>query len=100
MITAAGYEWSQVEPAVFGTLLGCTLDLKECAKLGSYYTTEGFALHDPIKKLDVLAVRDLGVRVIAKPPLGLRGFGALLQPLPEWAVSANQSMRWQARASC
>lgn len=38
LITAAGYEWTQVEPAIFGTLLERALDPKERAKLGAHYT--------------------------------------------------------------
>jgi hypothetical protein len=38
LITAAGYDWTQVEPAIFGTLLERALDPKERAKLGAHYT--------------------------------------------------------------
>ena len=38
LIEAAGYEWTQVEPAIFGTLLERALDPKERAKLGAHYT--------------------------------------------------------------
>jgi hypothetical protein len=38
LIKAAGYEWTQVEPAIFGTLLERALDPKERAKLGAHYT--------------------------------------------------------------
>ena len=38
LIKAASYEWTQVEPAIFGTLLERALDPKERAKLGAHYT--------------------------------------------------------------
>ena len=38
LIEAASYDWTQVEPAIFGTLLERALDKRERAKLGAHYT--------------------------------------------------------------
>ena len=38
LLTAAGKDWREVEPAIFGTLLEQALDPKERAKLGAHFT--------------------------------------------------------------
>ena len=40
--TAAGRNWRDVEPAIFGTLLERALDKKERAKLGAHYTPRAY----------------------------------------------------------
>lgn len=42
LIEAARYEWTDVEPAIFGTLLERALDPKERAKLGAHYTPRAY----------------------------------------------------------
>lgn len=42
LIEAAKYDWSKVEPAIFGTLLERALDPHERAKLGAHYTPRAF----------------------------------------------------------
>ena len=42
LIEAAASDWTQVEPAIFGTLLERALDPKERAKLGAHYTPRAF----------------------------------------------------------
>ena len=39
---AAGRDWREVEPAIFGTLLERALDKKERAKLGAHYTPRAY----------------------------------------------------------
>ncbi|WP_354416026.1 class I SAM-dependent DNA methyltransferase [Mesorhizobium shonense] len=39
---AAGKDWSDVEPAIFGTLLERALDPRERSKLGAHYTPRGY----------------------------------------------------------
>ena len=39
---AAGKDWSDVEPAIFGTLLERALDARERAKLGAHYTPRAY----------------------------------------------------------
>ncbi|MEE7463116.1 hypothetical protein MFUR16E_18630 [Methylobacterium fujisawaense] len=39
---AAGKDWSDVEPAIFGTLLERALDSRERAKLGAHYTPRAY----------------------------------------------------------
>ena len=39
---AAGRDWREVEPAIFGTLLEHALDKKERAKLGAHYTPRAY----------------------------------------------------------
>jgi hypothetical protein len=64
LIEAAGMDWSQVEPAIFGTLLERALDPKERHKLGAHYTPRSYVerlvahtLMDPLRAEwdDVLA---------------------------------------------
>ena len=40
--TAAGRDWREVEPAIFGTLLERALDKKERSKLGAHYTPRAY----------------------------------------------------------
>ncbi len=42
LIEAAKADWTQVEPAIFGTLLERALDTKERAKLGAHYTPRAY----------------------------------------------------------
>ena len=42
LIEAAGADWRQVEPAIFGTLLERALNPKERAKLGAHYTPRAY----------------------------------------------------------
>ena len=42
LIEAAKADWTQVEPAIFGTLLERALDPKERAKLGAHYTPRAY----------------------------------------------------------
>lgn len=42
LIQAAGKDWTEVEPAIFGTLLERALDPKERAKLGAHYTPRAY----------------------------------------------------------
>ena len=42
LYVAATRNWSQVEPAIFGTLLERALDARERAKLGAHYTPRAF----------------------------------------------------------
>ena len=42
LIKAAGSDWRQVEPAIFGTLLERALNPKERAKLGAHYTPRAY----------------------------------------------------------
>lgn len=42
LIDAARHNWSQVEPAIFGTLLERALDLEERHKLGTHYTPRAY----------------------------------------------------------
>jgi hypothetical protein len=42
LIEAAKADWTQVEPAIFGTLLERALDAKERAKLGAHYTPRAY----------------------------------------------------------
>jgi len=42
LITAGRHDWSQVEPAIFGTLLERTLDPEERHKLGAHYTPRAY----------------------------------------------------------
>ena len=42
LIEAASADWTQVEPAIFGTLLERALDPKERAKLGAHYTPRAY----------------------------------------------------------
>lgn len=42
LIRAAEHRWTEVEPAIFGTLLERALDAKERAKLGAHYTPRAY----------------------------------------------------------
>ncbi len=42
LIDAGGYDWTEVEPAIFGTLLERALNPKERAKLGAHYTPRAY----------------------------------------------------------
>ena len=42
LLQAAKRDWSQVEPAIFGTLLERALDTKERSKLGAHYTPRSY----------------------------------------------------------
>ncbi len=42
LIEAAGKDWTEVEPAIFGTLLERALNPKERAKLGAHYTPRAY----------------------------------------------------------
>lgn len=42
LIEAAGKDWTEVEPAIFGTLLERALNAKERAKLGAHYTPRAY----------------------------------------------------------
>ncbi|MCC6874244.1 MAG: class I SAM-dependent DNA methyltransferase [Sandaracinaceae bacterium] len=42
MLRAAKHDWSQVEPAIFGTLLERALDPKERHRLGAHYTPRAY----------------------------------------------------------
>ena len=42
LIAAAGKDWTDVEPAIFGTLLERALNPKERAKLGAHYTPRAY----------------------------------------------------------
>ncbi|MBD2384959.1 class I SAM-dependent DNA methyltransferase [Cylindrospermum sp. FACHB-282] len=42
LLQAASKDWSQVEPAIFGTLLERALDTKERSKLGAHYTPRSY----------------------------------------------------------
>ncbi|MDB9348536.1 class I SAM-dependent DNA methyltransferase [Nodularia spumigena] len=42
LLQAAKRDWSQVEPAIFGTLLERALDAKERSKLGAHYTPRSY----------------------------------------------------------
>ena len=42
LLAAAKYDWQEVEPAIFGTLLEQALDDKERAKLGAHYTPRAY----------------------------------------------------------
>src|SRR5699024_10799054 len=42
LIDAARHDWSQVEPAIFGTLLERALDPQERHKLGAHYTPRAY----------------------------------------------------------
>ncbi len=42
LIGAGGYDWTEVEPAIFGTLLERALNPKERAKLGAHYTPRAY----------------------------------------------------------
>ena len=42
LIGAAGKDWTEVEPAIFGTLLERALNPKERAKLGAHYTPRAY----------------------------------------------------------
>ncbi|MDB9342390.1 hypothetical protein PN456_03900 [Nodularia spumigena CS-586/05] len=42
LLQAAQRDWSQVEPAIFGTLLERALDAKERSKLGAHYTPRSY----------------------------------------------------------
>ena len=46
LIDAAGAEWSNVEPAIFGTLLERALDPRERHKLGAHYTPRAYVDRD------------------------------------------------------
>ncbi|WP_018234415.1 class I SAM-dependent DNA methyltransferase [Thioalkalivibrio thiocyanodenitrificans] len=57
LISAAKHDWSQVEPAIFGTLLERALDPRERHKLGAHYTPRAYverlimpALIDPLRE--------------------------------------------------
>jgi hypothetical protein len=42
LIDAAGHDWSQVEPAIFGTLLERALDRDERGRLGAHFTPRSY----------------------------------------------------------
>jgi hypothetical protein len=42
LLVAAKYDWKEVEPAIFGTLLEQALDEKERARLGAHYTPRAY----------------------------------------------------------
>ncbi len=42
LIDAGSYDWTEVEPAIFGTLLERALNPKERAKLGAHYTPRAY----------------------------------------------------------
>jgi len=42
LIRAAEHEWTEVEPAIFGTLLERALSSKDRAKLGAHYTPRAY----------------------------------------------------------
>ena len=42
LLVAAKYNWREVDPAIFGTLLEQALDTKERAKLGAHYTPRAY----------------------------------------------------------
>ena len=42
LIAAAGHRWTEVEPAIFGTLLERALNPKERSKLGAHYTPRAY----------------------------------------------------------
>ena len=44
LYAAAAKDWSQVEPAIFGTLLERALEKKERSRLGAHYST--FLIHE------------------------------------------------------
>ncbi|WP_018234462.1 class I SAM-dependent DNA methyltransferase [Thioalkalivibrio thiocyanodenitrificans] len=57
LINAAKHDWSQVEPAIFGTLLERALDPRERHKLGAHYTPRAYVerlvmptLIDPLRE--------------------------------------------------
>ncbi len=66
LIAAADKDWTEVEPAIFGTLLERALDAKERARLGAHYTPRAYVerLVAPVI-LDPLRADWAGVRVAA-----------------------------------
>ncbi|OYU19700.1 MAG: SAM-dependent methyltransferase [Rhodobacteraceae bacterium PARR1] len=42
LINAAGHDWREVEPAIFGTLLERALDVRQRHKLGAHYTPRAY----------------------------------------------------------
>ncbi|MGH6816399.1 MAG: DNA methyltransferase, partial [Hyphomicrobiaceae bacterium] len=44
LLAAARYNWKEVEPAIFGTLLEQALDKKERARLGAHYTPRAYVV--------------------------------------------------------
>jgi excisionase family DNA binding protein len=53
LAAAAKYNWKEVEPAIFGTLLEQALDPKERARLGAHYTPRSY-----VERLVVVTVME------------------------------------------
>lgn len=70
LIEAAGADWTQVEPAIFGTLLERALNPSERAKLGAHYTPRAYVerlvmptIIEPLRA-DWLGVRTAAVTLL------------------------------------
>lgn len=71
LIEAAGKDWKDVEPAIFGTLLERALNPKERAKLGAHYTPRAYVerlveptIMEPLKE-DWLGARTAAIEAAA-----------------------------------
>ena len=71
LLTAAEHDWSDVEPAIFGTLLERALDKRERHRLGAHYTPRAYVerlvrptIEDPLRTdWDVVRVEVAQLRV-------------------------------------